>query len=351
MLAEGVSSQHIEIMRGDLAKIIYELARENVEYVFDDSVATLQQSGTEVQVTFERNAPRTFELVVGADGLHSTTRRLVFGAEHEFLRFLGGYLAVFTVPNYLNLTDRMMASARPGRTAALYPVGDGCRGPRRSVVANANSTRLRPTQCQLGTPTTAESLRRLRVGAAAAAERTRTIRRPLPGLDQPGRDAHVDQRTSRVGRRRRVLTRTGGRRRNQPGHHRCLHTGQRVGRCTWGPHSRISGLRTRTQARCSAQPLDRTHGDQADHPPISGPDLDYGTGHARASASSDFPAATDHLVRRQRCRNAERGPTPATARFAAPRLSAVGNLFDLHLQVITWRRPKPHWDSDSLSIV
>jgi 2-polyprenyl-6-methoxyphenol hydroxylase-like FAD-dependent oxidoreductase len=124
-LAEGVSSQHIEIMRGDLAKIIYELTRENVEYIFDDSVATLQQGEAEVQVTFERNAPRTFDLVVGADGLHSTTRRLVFGAEHQFLRFLGGYLAVFTVPNYLKLTERMVGSAAPGRTAALYPVGDG----------------------------------------------------------------------------------------------------------------------------------------------------------------------------------------------------------------------------------
>ena len=124
-LAEGVSSQHIEIMRGDLAKIIYELARENIEYVFDDSIAGLQPSGIEVRATFERSAPRTFELVVGADGLHSTTRRLVFGPEQEFPRFLGGYLAVFTVPNYLNLTDRMMTSARPGRTAALYPVGEG----------------------------------------------------------------------------------------------------------------------------------------------------------------------------------------------------------------------------------
>ena len=124
-LAEGVSSQHIEIMRGDLAKIIYELTRKNVDYIFDDSVATLQQSQAEVQVTFERNAPRTFDLVVGADGLHSTTRRLVFGAEHQFLRFLGGYLAVFTVPNYLKLTEQMVGSAAPGRTAALYPVGDG----------------------------------------------------------------------------------------------------------------------------------------------------------------------------------------------------------------------------------
>ena len=112
-------------MRGDLAKIIYELAREDIEYVFDDSIAGLQPSGIEVRATFERSAPRTFELVVGADGLHSTTRRLVFGPEQEFPRFLGGYLAVFTVPNYLNLTDRMMTSARPGRTAALYPVGEG----------------------------------------------------------------------------------------------------------------------------------------------------------------------------------------------------------------------------------
>jgi 2-polyprenyl-6-methoxyphenol hydroxylase-like FAD-dependent oxidoreductase/DNA-binding CsgD family transcriptional regulator len=101
MLSEGVSERHIEIMRGNLAKIVYEAARGQVEYVFDDSIATVHDDGSRVEVTFERGRRRTFDLIVGADGLHSITRRLVFGPEESFLRFLGGYLAVFTVPNYL----------------------------------------------------------------------------------------------------------------------------------------------------------------------------------------------------------------------------------------------------------
>lgn len=78
MLSEGVSQQHIEIMRGDLAKILYDAARHEVEYVFDHSIAKVEDDGTPVEVTFERGGRRTFELLVGADGLHSITRRLVF---------------------------------------------------------------------------------------------------------------------------------------------------------------------------------------------------------------------------------------------------------------------------------
>jgi 2-polyprenyl-6-methoxyphenol hydroxylase-like FAD-dependent oxidoreductase len=103
-----------------------------VEYVFDDSIATIHDDGSGVEVTFERGDPRTFDLIVGADGLHSITRRLVFGPEESFLRFLGGYLAVFTVPNYLHLENRMVGLSVPGRTAALYPVGD--RGQARVVL-------------------------------------------------------------------------------------------------------------------------------------------------------------------------------------------------------------------------
>lgn len=124
MVSEGGSERHIEIMRGDLTKIFYEATRGQVEYVFDDSIATVHDDGSRVEVTFERGGPRAFDLLVGADGLHSITRRLVFGPEGSFLRFLGGYLAVFTVPNYLHLENRTVIFTVPGRTAALYPVGD-----------------------------------------------------------------------------------------------------------------------------------------------------------------------------------------------------------------------------------
>jgi 2-polyprenyl-6-methoxyphenol hydroxylase-like FAD-dependent oxidoreductase len=122
MMSEGVSGRHIEIMRGDLAKIIYDVARNDIEYLFGNSITTLQETQQAIEVSFQHGVPQTFDLVIGADGLHSITRRLGFGDEQQFLHFLGGYLAVFTVPNYLDLRQRMIGFADVGRTAATYPV-------------------------------------------------------------------------------------------------------------------------------------------------------------------------------------------------------------------------------------
>ena len=122
LMSEGVSERHIEIMRGDLTKIIYDTGREDLEYLFGNSIATLRETGQAIEVTFQHGPPRTFDLVVGADGLHSITRTLTFGDENQFLHFLGGYFASFTAPNYLGLQERMLGFADVGRTAAIYPV-------------------------------------------------------------------------------------------------------------------------------------------------------------------------------------------------------------------------------------
>jgi len=66
-----------EILRGDLAAILYDAARPGVNYLFDDTITALEQDTNSVLVTFENAAPRRFDLVVGADGLHSVTRRLL----------------------------------------------------------------------------------------------------------------------------------------------------------------------------------------------------------------------------------------------------------------------------------
>ncbi len=93
-----LASPDVEVMRDDLAGLLFGAA-EDVEYLFDDTITAID--GT--RVTFERNAPRDFDVIVGADGLHSNVRRLVFGPEPEFLRHLGTNLAVFTAPNFLDL--------------------------------------------------------------------------------------------------------------------------------------------------------------------------------------------------------------------------------------------------------
>ncbi|ANZ42531.1 FAD-dependent oxidoreductase [Lentzea guizhouensis] len=93
-----LASPDVEVMRDDLARLLVD-ATEGVEYLFDDTITAID--GT--RVTFERTAPRDFDLIVGADGLHSTVRRLVFGPEEDFLHHLGTNLAVFTAPNFLDL--------------------------------------------------------------------------------------------------------------------------------------------------------------------------------------------------------------------------------------------------------
>ncbi|RPE40412.1 FAD binding domain-containing protein [Streptomyces sp. Ag109_O5-1] len=86
-LPAELMSGDVEIFRGELARIMYERTKDEVEYVFGDSIATLGEDADGVDVTFEKGAPRRFALVVGADGLHSNTRRLVFGDESRYLRF------------------------------------------------------------------------------------------------------------------------------------------------------------------------------------------------------------------------------------------------------------------------
>jgi 2-polyprenyl-6-methoxyphenol hydroxylase-like FAD-dependent oxidoreductase len=118
----GIASRHVEIMRGELTSILHEATRDDVEYVFGDSIRTLEEDGDRVSVTFEHGPPRSVDLVVGADGLHSNVRRLTFGDESRFRRYLGGYLAVFTLPNYRELAGRMVTYPRPGKLVGMYPV-------------------------------------------------------------------------------------------------------------------------------------------------------------------------------------------------------------------------------------
>jgi len=98
-----IHSPDIELLRDDLVELLYEATRLKTEYLFGDSIASLEDDGTLVRATFERAAARNFDLVIGADGLHSNVRRLVFGPEEQFIERLGTYAAIFTVPNFLDL--------------------------------------------------------------------------------------------------------------------------------------------------------------------------------------------------------------------------------------------------------
>jgi 2-polyprenyl-6-methoxyphenol hydroxylase-like FAD-dependent oxidoreductase len=113
----AVSDDHVEIMRDDLSEILYDATRGNVEYVFADSIVSISDDG---DVTFERAPSRRFDVVVGADGLHSNVRGLTFGPEAGFSTWIGAYLSVISMANYLNLNGVLETVAEVGRMAGVY---------------------------------------------------------------------------------------------------------------------------------------------------------------------------------------------------------------------------------------
>jgi 2-polyprenyl-6-methoxyphenol hydroxylase-like FAD-dependent oxidoreductase len=113
-------SGDIEILRDDLAALLLE-ASQPAEMIFDDTITALEQSETEVSVTFQRHPPRRFDLVIGADGLHSNVRHLVFGDERPFLVPLGVGLAIYTTPNLLGLQDWEIGFRGEASGYVIYP--------------------------------------------------------------------------------------------------------------------------------------------------------------------------------------------------------------------------------------
>lgn len=112
-------SPDVEILRDDLSEILLGVTKD-VEYVYGDSITAIDQTADGVDVTFQHGAPRTFDLVIGADGLHSAVRTLAFGPESDYVRHLGSYLAVFSTPNFLDLDHWQVFQQTTGKMAGIY---------------------------------------------------------------------------------------------------------------------------------------------------------------------------------------------------------------------------------------
>jgi len=122
-MPDGFTSGELEILRGDLAAIFYDATRDTTEYIFDDSISAIKEGGEGVEVQFERGGRRRFDLVVAADGLHSKVRSLAFGKESDFVRYLGYYVSIFSIPNYLQLNHAGLYYGTLGKKVGIFSGG------------------------------------------------------------------------------------------------------------------------------------------------------------------------------------------------------------------------------------
>lgn len=115
------SSDDIELPREDLMIILRNALPEQVDLRFEESIATLVDDGNGVAVTFASGREATYDIVVGADGVHSAVRRLVFGPEEEFSEPLGVYVAIADAPGEATPGDTRATEILnlPGRFAGV----------------------------------------------------------------------------------------------------------------------------------------------------------------------------------------------------------------------------------------
>ena len=113
------------LRRSDLAATIYQALDGQVETIFGDSVASVDDAGQRVRVSFDHAAPREADLVIGADGLHSRVRQLAFGPEAGFEVSLGYHVAAFEVEGYRPRDELVYVShGVPGRQVSRFTMRD-----------------------------------------------------------------------------------------------------------------------------------------------------------------------------------------------------------------------------------
>jgi 2-polyprenyl-6-methoxyphenol hydroxylase-like FAD-dependent oxidoreductase len=111
--------------RGDLAAAIYATIEDKVETIFGDSIAALDEHDDGVRLAFDKGAPRDFDLVIGADGLHSNVRRLAFGPERDYEHYLGCKVAACVADGYRPRDELVYVMyATPGRQLARCALRD-----------------------------------------------------------------------------------------------------------------------------------------------------------------------------------------------------------------------------------
>ena len=125
VFAAVTGGRYVTLGRSDLSRLLVERLGGSTELLFGDEIVALEQSGDQVAVAFKHAPPRRFDLVIGADGLHSGVRKLVFGPRESFEHSLGYCVAAFEAPGYRPREDDIYAMyGRPGRMVGRFTLRD-----------------------------------------------------------------------------------------------------------------------------------------------------------------------------------------------------------------------------------
>ncbi|HEY8898542.1 MAG TPA: FAD-dependent monooxygenase [Niastella sp.] len=109
----------IEIERDKFVSILYDKLKNDVEFIFNNSITGLNETKDNIEVTFKDGSHRTYELVLGCDGIHSGVRKIWFGKETEYSYFLNAYFSTIIVNKLLVKEKTMHMYNEPNKSIML----------------------------------------------------------------------------------------------------------------------------------------------------------------------------------------------------------------------------------------
>jgi 2-polyprenyl-6-methoxyphenol hydroxylase-like FAD-dependent oxidoreductase len=126
--AASQNGELVSIMRPDLEAVLREQVTDRVELRYGAAVTAVRDGEHSARVSMADGTQIDADLVIGADGIHSTVRGQIFGAESDFLRYLGFHSAAFTIADpQINaaLRGRFCLTDTADRMVGLYALRDG----------------------------------------------------------------------------------------------------------------------------------------------------------------------------------------------------------------------------------
>lgn len=109
----------IEIERDKFVQILFDRLKDEVEFIFNNTITGLSETKDNIEVTFKDGSHRTYELVFGCDGIHSGVRKIWFGNENEYAHFLNAYFSTIIVNRLLIKQKTMQMYNEPNKSVML----------------------------------------------------------------------------------------------------------------------------------------------------------------------------------------------------------------------------------------
>lgn len=124
-MVKALNGKYVALMRHELQEILYEAVRRDVEIRFGRWVTAVNNTPQAAIATFNDGTHESFDLIVGADGIHSDMRQMVFGAEAQFEQYLGYYVASYALPAGADFAEGFINYWEPNRMVGVYHNADG----------------------------------------------------------------------------------------------------------------------------------------------------------------------------------------------------------------------------------